>query len=797
MPNFCAIALFFLFTGTLHAQTAVLTGNVTDSSGAAVSRARVTVHNALTGFERHTESRDDGSFTVTNIPFQTYEIIVEHGSFLAHTQTRSLRTNIPHTVDIALALKTEFKSLTVSAVDRSLLVDPEETGTRTQMNQSDIEKMPVQMGNRGVEAILVTFPGFQQNANGAIHPRGAHNQMTYVIDGMPISDQLTGAFANAVDPNIVQTIELYMGNVPVEYGNKVSGVANITTKSGVGVGKLFSGSVSVSAARYNTFGTVAQVAGERGKFGYSALVNAVGTDRYLDSVSLDNLHNHGRSARGFARLDYSATARDILRLNFLMGSSPFELANLRSQQRRGMDQRQLLRDFSAALGWVHTIDARSTFDANLSWRSATGRLFSSAGDFPVSASQARRLDTFTWANRYNRLAGRHNIRAGVDYQRFAPREAFALAITGANFNQPEAANYNPALLPFDLTRSGQPFQFSDRAVGRLFSGYAQDSMQAGRVHLTFGLRYDNYRLLSHGIQWQPRVGVAYSLKETGTVLRASYNRLYQTPVNENLLLSNSPQAAVITPPAVRQALGAAFAPIRPERQNFYETGIQQAVGKRISLSVAYYHKDSWDQADNNNFLDTGIIFPIALAKIRVNSVESRLAVPAWRGVSGTLSFTHSRAISTPPFTGGLFIGNDAIAALTSGPFVIDHDQKFALHGILNYSHRKGIYTTLSLRHDSGLVANPSDPAQVARDPDYADLLPLVNLTGNPPRIRPRNIADLLIGFTRTREGRARYDAALQLSNLFNTTALYNFQSIFVGTRVVQPFTAGARVRWYF
>ncbi len=47
--------------------------------------------------------------------------------------------------------------------------------------------------------MLVTFPGFAQNANGAIHPRGAHNQMTFVVDGLPISDQLTGAFANALD----------------------------------------------------------------------------------------------------------------------------------------------------------------------------------------------------------------------------------------------------------------------------------------------------------------------------------------------------------------------------------------------------------------------------------------------------------------------------------------------------------------------------------------------------------------------------------------------------------------------
>jgi outer membrane receptor protein involved in Fe transport len=55
--------------------------------------------------------------------------------------------------------------------------------------------------------------------------------MTYVIDGMPISDQLTGAFANAVDPAIAQTVELFTGNISAEYGGKVGAVANVTTRS--------------------------------------------------------------------------------------------------------------------------------------------------------------------------------------------------------------------------------------------------------------------------------------------------------------------------------------------------------------------------------------------------------------------------------------------------------------------------------------------------------------------------------------------------------------------------------------
>jgi hypothetical protein len=797
----CRSAFLVLLSGFVSAvfsqTTAVLTGTVVDPSGAAISGAQVVLENAVTGFHRTTESKEDGYFVLSNVPFQTYQLQVNHEGFVPSAQSLSLRSTVPTTVEMKLQLATNVQNVHVSAVDKMMLVNPEETGTRAQMDHSTIEKMALQVGNRGLESVLVTFPGFEQNANGAIHPRGAHNQMTYVVDGMPISDQLTGAFANAVDASIVQTLELYTGNIPVEYGNKVAAVANITTISGTGTGKAFTGSISASAAGFDTLDQVTQVAGEKGKFGYSASLNTLKTHRYLDQVSLDNLHNGGHSTRGFFRLDYTPSEKNILRLNLMAGSSPFELANLRSQQANGMNQRQLMRDFSSALAWVHTINSYSTYETNVSYRSASAQLFDSQGDTPVTASQARRLGTFTVANRYNLLAGRHNFRVGFDFQRFAARENFMFGIKDPTFNDPSSPNYNPALFPHDLTRGGSRFVFGDQGAGWLYSGYGLDSVRYGRFQLSLGLRYDAYRFLSRGIQWQPRVGVSFNLKETGTVLRVSYNRLYQTPVNENLLLSNSPQAAILTPPAVRAALGQAYVLIRPERQNFYEAGLQQALFGKLSLGLTYYHKQAWDQADNNNFFNTGIIFPISLAGIRVNSFEGRLVMPFMAGFSGTLSVTHSRAISTPPFTGGLFIGNDAIVALTQGPFVIDHDQKLAVHGILNYATRKGIYSTLSMRYDSGLVVNPSDPAAIARDPDYADLLPYVNLAGNPPRAKPRLITDIVLGYEHKRENRRQYDASIQVSNLIDKTALYNFQSIFVGTRVVQPLTVGVRLRWFF
>lgn len=102
-----------------------------------------------------------------------------------------------------------------------------------------------------------------------------------------------------------------------------------------------------------------------------------------------------------------------------------------------------------------------------------------------------------------------------------------------------------------------------------------------------------------------------------------------------------------------------------------------------------------------------------------------------------------------------------------------------------------------MRYDSGLVANPSDPAEVAADPDYSDLLPYVNLLSNPARVRPRTLTDIAFGFDGYRGDRRRWDVTVQAANIGGVTALYNFQSVFVGTRIVQPRSASVKLRFWF
>jgi outer membrane receptor protein involved in Fe transport len=145
----------------------------------------------------------------------------------------------------------------------------------------------------------------------------------------------------------------------------------------------------------------------------------------------------------------------------------------------------------------------------------------------------------------------------------------------------------------------------------------------------------------------------------------------------------------------------------------------------------------------------------------------------------------------------LFLGQEAVDLLSAGPFAIDHDQRLSAHATVLYDPPGGLWFGGSVRYDSGLVCNPSDPAEVAADPDFADLLPYVRLSSAVPRVSPRTIVDVNAGFDVKAGGRRRWSVQVQVTNLTNRTALYNFQSVFVGTRLVQPRTLALRLRRHF
>ena len=792
--QFCAVlGILVCFSPSLawSQGTTTIRGVVRDEQRAAVPGATVTSRHAVSGLQRETTSDGNGAFELANLPLGTHDLTVSMPGFTAYQQRIDASFALPVTIEAALAVAPFTDA--VQVMPEQSAIDTTSAGTRHAVSVTRIERMPVAVSSRGIEAVLVAFPGFAQNANGAIHPRGAHNQMTFLVDGLAISDQLTGAFANSLDVAVVQTAELLTGNIPAEFGSKVSGVAVLNSRSGRGTGRPITGALSVAGGGFNTAQGSLQLGGEYGRFGYFGSLTTMRTDRFLDQVSLDNLHNSGHFARGFGRVDFALSDRSHLRTHVMGGGSRFELANQRSQHANGQDQRQALDDISVWTTFVRTVSSASTLEATAGYRTTTAELLPSAGDTPVTAAQDRRLSTLTFSGRFNHGAGRHSFRSGLDVQRFPVSERFAMGLTSSSFNVPGSEHYNEALLPYDLTRGGSLFVFEDEQAGSQLSAFAQSTLSFSRTTINLGLRHDEYRFLVNGRQLQPRVGVSFAARDN-LILRASYNRNYQTPPNENLLLSNSEVASRLAPASVQEALGSTYQPIQPERQDVLEAGMQWSPGRVVTFDGAIYRKVSRDQQDNNNFFDTGIIFPTTLSRIEVTGAEARVTMLPRRGISGSLSATTGRAISSPPFTGGLFLGQDAVDLLSAGPFAIDHDQRLGVHGQLTFDPTGPWWTSGTVRYDSGLVSNPSDPLEVAADPDFFDLLPYVDLGSDPPRVRPRTIVDLAAGIDlKDARGRKTWSAQVQVTNLTNQVALYNFQSVFVGTRLVAPRTLSVRL----
>ncbi len=367
-------------------------------------------------------------------------------------------------------------------------------------------------------------------------------------------------------------------------------------------------------------------------------------------------------------------------------------------------------------------------------------------------------------------------------------------------NDPSSAGYNPDLAPYDLTRGGSLFEYSGRRTGTYFAAYVEDNIKLRDLTLNLGLRFDLNDLPRGESALEPRLGAAYFFRRTGTVLRASYNRVLYTPEYENILLSSSAEAASLAPPIVKEArpLGGGLLLVPCERQNAFTVGVQQALGSFARFDLDLWWRRSSGAGDQDQFLDTGIVFPIAFHSGRLDGWDMRVDLARWHGFQGFLSLGHTRAVYVPPVVGGLFLDQSALESITAGPFLIDHDQ--ALEAQLQAFYdlgKSGIWLGGAARYDSGLVCDVG-PADIASDPDNSWAVPYIVVHSgtslDPNRIRARTVADFTVGADLSRHG-IPLSVQFDLLNAFNERGVYNIESVFGGTHVIPPRTFAVHVRY--
>ena len=228
-------------------------GTVADPSGSVVARAAVSIHNPMTGYKQSTTSDKDGAFRLVNIPPNPYHLAITVPGFEVYSQDIDVRNSIPIKVQAALALAGEKTSVTVEAAGADMLELTSSAHVDTDF--SALAKLPIGDPGAGLsQAITYSTGGVAADGNGFFHPLGDHAQVSFIIDGQPISDQQSKVFSTQLPTSAVQSMELTTGSPGAEFGDKTSLVANVTTRSGLGAGRLF-GNVDVSYGSFAQIGS--------------------------------------------------------------------------------------------------------------------------------------------------------------------------------------------------------------------------------------------------------------------------------------------------------------------------------------------------------------------------------------------------------------------------------------------------------------------------------------------------------------------------------------------------------------
>ena len=831
-----------------------ITGLVKDPSGGIVSGATLKLRNSVTSYEQSVVSDESGTYRFNNVPLNNYQLSTSAAGFSTATQTINVSNTVPLTTDVTLTMAEVSTSISVAETGGALVMN--EPSAHTDADSLIFSKLPSFEPGSGLSSVINNSTGgTSSDANGFFHPLGDHAQVSFVIDGQPISDQQSKVFSTQLPSNAIQNLQLITGAPDAQYGDKSSLVVNATTKSGLGAAKP-SGSIETYWGSFGTWGENATYATGTPKFGEFIAIDGVRTGHFLDTPEFLPIHDVGNNETIFDRMDYQPGGRDAFHLDLFAARNWFQVPN--DYDQLSQDQKQRVMTWNVAPGYQHTFGTQSLLTINPFVRRDQVNYYGSRNplaDNPAAISQNRFLTNYGAKADLAVTHGRHSLKFGTQLQQTRLLENFSLGITNPNLNpvclgpggvpeglpgvtNPNAcANVNttyypnpnllPGLVPYDLTRGGTFFLYHGLNNVTQAAFYAMDQITFGALVINAGLRLDRYAGLVSKTDPQPRLALSYLVAKTGTVLRAAYSRTMETPFNENLLLSSATGAGGLA----QNVFGAKENPLQPGERNQFNGGFQQKITRYLIFDGDYFWKYTHNAYDFDVLFNTPITFPIAWHNSKIDGLTGRVSSVNYHGLQAYLTFGHSRARYFPPEVGGLIFQG---TASVPGVFRIDHDQAYQQTANIRYQRGKdGMWADLIWRFDSGLVVTGIPTAQSALrltpnqqvdiglscngvDATVASpllacngaiastllTLPAANVANNdhnPDRVKARSVFDIALGTDNLFRTETVRKVALRftLTNVTNKVALYNFLSTFSGTHFIPPRTSQVSITYSF
>jgi outer membrane receptor protein involved in Fe transport len=455
--------------------------------------------------------------------------------------------------------------------------------------------------------------------------------------------------------------------------------------------------------------------------------------------------------------------------------SRFEIPNEQLQQTAGQRQDRSNLETMGILSYQHIFSPNVLGDLRFMARDDADTLSSNPLSTPIIAFQDRGFREEYGKGSLSIHYKHQEWKAGVEADFASLHERFNDVIT-------DPTQFGP----------GTPPAFSFLGHGRDLeqSAFVQDLIRLGRWTVSAGLRWDHYQLLINQNAVSPRLGIARYIPSADLVLHASYDRVFQTPAFENILLSSSPDVLTLSPNVLRL-------PVEPSHGNYYEFGVTKGLAGRVRLDVNSFRRLVNNFADDDQLLNTAVSFPIAFRKADVYGGEGKLEIPRWGRFSGFASYSYMVGSAYFPVTGGLFLGDAAAQALRqiSGRFWVTQDQRHTARARFRYELLPRAWVAFGGEYGSGLPVVFDGTEQTAIAQYGSQIVDRVNFARG--RVKPSLSLDASAGAEIWKRDKVNMHMQVDIENLNNRLNVIDFAGLFSGNSIAPPRSFALRLETSF
>jgi hypothetical protein len=767
MVVLCPLVLF------AQSNTGELRLKVVDPSGAGV-KVTATLVSQANQYRNTLTTSDQGTLNVQRLPYGIYQLTIEQPGFAPVSESVNVHSTIP--IEYAIKLKVAAVQESVTVKGQGTLLDSAQAGSVNEIGTAAIQDRLTSLPGRSIQDLVNTQPGWLYEGNAVLHPRGSEYQTQFVVDGIPLTDNRSPSFGPEIGANDVDSMTIFTAGFPAEYGRKMGGVVEVETLRDPQPG--FHGQFVLSGGSFDSAGAFTQMQYAWGKnvFGFSA--SGAGTDHYLNPVVPENFTNNGTIGDFSVNYQRDLTPNDRLNLSVRHELSRYALPNELVQQTwcypPGVTegppcQRQDANNFETMgiVSYRHIFSSNVVGDFRGMVRNNANNFYSNPLSIPIILVQHNWFNEGYFKGMVTIDHGRSEWKVGIESDNTFLNENF-------NYNITDPSQFAPNTALIFSFPGVYPSQAQRPDLEQ--SAFVQDLIRLGNWTMNVGLRWDHYQLIVNKQAVEPRLAISRYFPKLGLLAHFSYDRVFQTPSFENLLLSSSFEVYLINPDIVQL-------PVVPSQGNYYEAGVSKAFGNNLRLDVNYYLRDVANYADDDQIDNTTISFPIAFRKAIIYGAEGKIEVPNWHKISGFASYSYMVGNAWNPVSGGLFIGADAQAALAqlTGHFPDSQDQRNTLFTRWTYQIKPRFWVAGGVQYGSGLPFDFQGTEQEALETYGPQVISRINFARG--RIYPSTLLSASAGADVYKFDKMNVRLQVDGQNLTNVLNVIDFGGLFSGNAI--------------